>query len=66
VRFRQLQAMIDQLVVRHGTVRVLDAGGRAEYWHMLSPAEAGRVYVTILNTSPELADYSTQTAEHVA
>jgi hypothetical protein len=65
-RFRQVQAMIDQLVAQYGTIRVLDAGGRAEYWNMLSPAAAGRVHVTIINTSPELADYSTQTAEHVA
>lgn len=65
-RFRQVQSMIDHLVARHGTIRVLDAGGRAEYWNMLSPEAADRVHVTILNTSPELADYSTQTATHLA
>jgi hypothetical protein len=64
-RFRQVQAMIDQLVAQHGTIRVLDAGGRAEYWNMLSPVVADRVHVTVLNYSPELADYSEQTAGHV-
>jgi hypothetical protein len=64
-RFRQVQAIIDQLVAQHGTIRVLDAGGRAEYWNMLSPAVADRVHVTILNYSPELADYSEQTAGHI-
>lgn len=66
VRFRQVQSMIDQLVARHGAIRVLDAGGRAEYWKMLSPEAAHRVHVTILNTSSELADYSMQTVTHLA
>jgi hypothetical protein len=64
-RFRQVQGMIDQLVKRHGTIRVLDAGGRAEYWNMLSPAKADRVHITILNAACELADYSENVAVHV-
>lgn len=65
-RFRQVQNMIDQLIAQHGTIRVLDAGGRAEYWNMLSPAVADRVQLTILNYSSELADYSERAAAHLA
>lgn len=64
-RFRKVQAMIDRLLARHGEIRVLDAGGRAEYWNMLAPAVADRVHLTILNYSAELADYSDKTASHV-
>lgn len=64
-RFRKVQAMIDRLLARHGEIRVLDAGGRAEYWNMLAPAVADRVQLTILNYSAELADYSDKTAAHV-
>ena len=64
-RFRQVQRIIDQLVERHGAIRVLDAGGRAEYWNMLSPVAADRVQLTILNYSSELVDYSAATAAHV-
>ena len=65
-RFRQVQAMIDRLVARHGKIRVLDAGGRAEYWNMLSPDTADRVQLTILNYSQELDAYSEGVAPHVA
>jgi hypothetical protein len=64
-RFRQVQSIIDRLVERHGEIRVLDAGGRAEYWNMLSPAVADRVHLTILNYSSELADYSDKAAAHL-
>lgn len=64
-RFRQVQTLIEQLVNRHGPIRVLDAGGRAEYWNMLPPALADKVYLTILNYSDELEDYSAGTAAHV-
>lgn len=63
-RFRQVQTMIEQLVARHGEIRVLDAGGRAEYWNLLSPALAEKVDLTILNYSAELVDYS-KTMAHV-
>lgn len=64
-RFRQVQAMIDQLLARHDTIRVLDAGGRAEYWNMLSASAAERVHLTILNYSSELADYSENAGAHI-
>jgi hypothetical protein len=64
-RFRQVQTLIEQLVRQHGSIRVLDAGGRAEYWNMLSPALAGQVHLTILNYSAELEDYSDGTRAHV-
>jgi hypothetical protein len=64
-RFRQVQSIVDQLLERHGTINVLDAGGRAEYWNMMSPAVADRVQLTILNYSSELVDYSANTAAHV-
>lgn len=64
-RFRQVQAMIDQLVARHGDIRILDAGGRPEYWNMLSPEVADRVQLTILNYSQELDDYSVSVGAHV-
>lgn len=64
-RFRQVQAMIDRLVARHGAIRVLDAGGRAEYWNMLAPEVADRVHLTILNYSKELDVYSDGVGAHV-
>jgi hypothetical protein len=63
-RFRQVQSIIEQLVERHGEIRVLDAGGRAEYWNLLAPALAEKVHLTILNYSDELNDYS-KTMAHV-
>lgn len=64
-RFRQVQAMIDRLVARHGDIRILDAGGRPEYWNMLSSEVADRVQLTILNYSQELEDYSDSVDAHV-
>ena len=64
-RFRQVQTMIDRLVETHGDIRILDAGGRAEYWNMLSPEVAGRVHLTILNYSEELDDYSDRVGAQV-
>jgi hypothetical protein len=64
-RFRQVQTMIEQLLEAHAEIDVLDAGGRAEYWNMLSPDLAGRVRLTILNYSAELVDYSAKVAPHV-
>ncbi|UYV15864.1 class I SAM-dependent methyltransferase [Porphyrobacter sp. ULC335] len=64
-RFRQVQTLIERLVLRHGEITVLDAGGRAEYWNMLTPALAEKVQLTILNYSSELEDYSALTAPHV-
>lgn len=64
-RFRQIEALIEALVQQHGEIRVLDAGGRAEYWNMLSPALAARVHLTILNYGEDLADYSTHAAPHL-
>ncbi|MBU7579424.1 MAG: class I SAM-dependent methyltransferase [Porphyrobacter sp.] len=63
-RFRQVQTMIEELVAQHGEIRVLDAGGRAEYWNLLTPALAEKVHLTILNYSEELVDYS-KTMAHV-
>ena len=64
-RFQQIQNIIDKLLQRHGEIKVLDAGGRAEYWNMMSPAVADRVHLTILNYSPELIDYSEKTSAHL-
>lgn len=64
-RFRQVQAMIEALVSQHGEIRILDAGGRAEYWNMLAPGLAAQVHLTILNYSEELEDYSDRVAPHV-
>lgn len=64
-RFKRVAALIERLVLRHGHIRVLDAGGRAEYWNMLPEALGERVELTILNFSAELEDYSATTAPHV-
>ena len=64
-RFRAVQGMVDRLILRHGDIRILDAGGRAEYWNMLDPVSAERVHITVLNYGAELADYSDRVAPHV-
>ncbi|MFO6446931.1 class I SAM-dependent methyltransferase [Erythrobacter sp. NE805] len=64
-RFRQIAALIEGLVQRHGEVRVLDAGGRAEYWNLLAPELTAHVHLTILNYGEELEDYSARTLPHV-
>lgn len=64
-RFLQVQELIEQLVTRHGDIRVLDAGGRAEYWNLLPPALAEKVQITVLNYADELEDYSGLTGPHV-
>lgn len=64
-RFKRVADLIERLVLRHGQIRVLDAGGRAEYWNLLPETLGERVELTILNYSAELEDYSETTAPHV-
>lgn len=42
---------------RNETVRILDAGGRANFWKRLPPDLFPRIHVTILNFSEELDRY---------
>lgn len=57
-RFARVQALIEQLLESSDSIRILDAGGRPEYWNMLDPRLRNRVHLTILNYGTELALYS--------
>jgi hypothetical protein len=52
--------MIEGLLQEGQTLRILDVGGRAEYWNMLPAHLRGRVHLTLLNYGEELAAYSQQ------
>ena len=64
-RFRAVQGMVNRLIEKHGEIRILDAGGRAEYWNMLETASGSKAHITVLNYGAELADYSDRVAPHV-
>lgn len=70
-RFAKIEATIERLLEQSTDLRILDVGGRAEYWNMLDPHLSKRVHLTILNYGAELATYSKQVDdglnyEHVA
>lgn len=64
-RFRQVQALIDGLLLERDEIRILDAGGRPEYWNRLSPESAARTEIVILNYSSELIDYSQSVPDYL-
>lgn len=52
-RFAWIQQMLDEIISERSIVRVLDVGGRAQYWRLLDPNFYDRVHVTILNLEIE-------------
>jgi len=62
-RFAQIEAIIGKLLEQADNVRILDVGGRAEYWNMLSPHLRSQVHLTILNYEAELEAYSNEVEE---
>lgn len=54
-RFQLLLRMLDEF---HGPVRILDVGGRPQYWAMMlsDPQVAGRLHITLLNMETNQAD----------
>lgn len=58
-RFSKVLAMIERVLSEQPECRILDAGGRAAYWHMLPVGLRSRVKITLLNYGGELAAYRT-------
>ncbi|RMF37243.1 MAG: class I SAM-dependent methyltransferase [Alphaproteobacteria bacterium] len=54
-RFRRLDALLRGIVAKKGRARVLDIGGRRDYWRLLDPELAPHVELTLLNYEDELA-----------
>jgi hypothetical protein len=53
-RFRMIEEIIGRIVARKGRARILDIGGRRDYWALLDPALASRVSLLLLNYDDEL------------
>lgn len=53
-RFRLLEAIIGRIVARKGHARIIDIGGRRDYWALLDPALAPKVSLVLLNLGTEL------------
>ena len=52
-RFAWIEQMLNEIINERGFARVLDVGGRAQYWRLLEPALYSRVHVTVLNLPNE-------------
>lgn len=59
-RFARIEEMIRSLLQDKDRITILDAGGRADYWTLLSDELRPRVQVTILNYGSELEAYDTE------
>jgi Methyltransferase domain len=57
-RFAKIQALIEHILTAQDELRILDLGGRAEYWNMLRPDLRKRVHIVLLNYGEELSAYS--------
>jgi hypothetical protein len=53
-RFRMIEELIGRIVARKGRARILDIGGRRDYWALLDPALAAKVSLVLLNYDDEL------------
>ena len=62
-RFAKIESMIENELEDGQTLRILDVGGRAEYWNMLASHLRERVHVTLLNYGGELDVYSKSVEE---
>ena len=51
-RFALIEGLIRPMLTRPGRLRVLDVGGRRDYWDLLDPEIAQRLSITILNNQP--------------
>lgn len=62
-----LQALIKHAYASHGHVRLLDVGGRKNYWNILPEGflQQHRVTVTVLNLPGEVQDADDETFRHV-
>src|SRR5688572_16171812 len=52
-RFAWIEQMLNEIIFERGFARVLDVGGRIQYWRLLDPALHPRVHVTVLNLPNE-------------
>ena len=59
-RFRIVEETIRQILDENGEVRILDCGGRADYWERLSIDLRPRVHITVLNFQSEIDLYPTK------
>jgi hypothetical protein len=48
-RFRLIRELLAPLLAEQERVRILDIGGRRDYWELLEPEEAARLSIIILN-----------------
>lgn len=51
-RFALIEALMAPMPARQPRLRVLDVGGRRDYWDLLDPEIAPRLSITILNNEP--------------
>jgi len=51
-RFRMIEGLIRPMLAEGRRLRVLDVGGRRDYWDLLDPELAPRLSLTILNNEP--------------
>lgn len=52
-RFALIERLIREAARGAETVRILDIGGRRDYWRLLDPALHDRVEITIVNLAEE-------------
>ena len=60
-RFRRVEGLIRTVVAERGTCRVLDVGGRGDYWDRLSEDLRPAVEITLVNFEAELEAYGERT-----
>jgi hypothetical protein len=57
-RFRMVEDLIRPMLPESGRLRILDVGGRRDYWDLVDPELAPRLSLTIMNNEPvELDDH---------
>jgi hypothetical protein len=62
-RFKEIDRIIRRLLETREVVSILDAGGRAIYWKLLSSDIRLRVRITVLNYGSELIKYDDDIAD---
>lgn len=62
-RFAEVERLLQDIVAQNGSARVLDAGGRASYWHRLSPSLRPHVDLVVSNYSAELTEFDAEYEE---
>lgn len=51
-RFALIEGLLRPMLAKRDRLRVLDVGGRRDYWDLLDPGIAARLSITILNNQP--------------